>query len=584
MRRYRPRSSASQTSKDLLLERSLPSPFDFKEKTQAENELEFELKSSGNFGTVEDSESSRKRTLDLLETQTQNFNKDLEDQLIARDHHINELNNSILMLRTIVKIKEDEISQLKNTNLMESESRDSIENYKKQIEEYRKSDCLLSSEKEKLKKEIEETKEKIAELKSQLEIKESSQNEIKKDIKEISEVFTRMSSLNSELQEKVEKLSEELQETYRKYYEAEIKAKFADKLQLEIDSIIKSKSKLKRENTSYLATQESIKEKLSQANEAILAYEEMLNSLLADLKSEEYLENKLKSAAQFCIDFQEMNEKLKNSLNSADFHQENNNQKNEEIKNAKIEQLEEENSKQRIQITELNEKIETLQLEIDTLTRLNQKLKSDFLESTSKIKNQFNIIKSQNDKYKDQRKQAIAERDTKDIELQEMKIRLAHASEKIEKIREHNRTLNEKISQMQHHHANSQSETLPLDIYKNSKELAYNEVLREEIFKKDTELVRKSKDILRLEKELKELKDTIIQAKSQINEDEYQNILDDKDKEIEILKGMLKGAYSETRVKEGKLFMMRRKLGNISDKLGSMTDRNEHTRQHTTLI
>lgn len=107
MKRYIDKLASTHLSRELLTERKTPSPLRSKSTFPESDEI------FGHEIDIDGMADSKQRTLDLLDPRTKDFNRDLEFQIIARDRQIDEMNNTILMLRTLIRIKEEELKSSK---------------------------------------------------------------------------------------------------------------------------------------------------------------------------------------------------------------------------------------------------------------------------------------------------------------------------------------------------------------------------------------------------------------------------------------------------------------------------------------
>lgn len=244
----------------------------------------------------------------------------------------------------------------------------------------------------------------------------------------------------------------------------------------------------------------------------------------------------------------------------------------------------------KLEALETELKTKTLQLEhsvskelgqqdlIAHLRAFNKKLKSDFSETTLKIKLQFEILKNECERSKSSKKLLQEETTKINTENQEYKIKIEFYAARIEKLNETCKILQNKIDELQ---KTPRIVKVKSPVDNNTLKL---QILKEEIFKKDTELVRKTKEIIKLEQDLIDLKESVqlIRLKAQIAEgdwfEKYKTILEDKDKELEILKGMLRGSYSELKLRESKVSLLRKR------NLPNPNLNREHSRGNTTLI
>mmetsp|Transcript_12188 Transcript_12188/g.12227 ORF Transcript_12188/g.12227 Transcript_12188/m.12227 type:complete len:405 (+) Transcript_12188:628-1842(+) len=385
-----------------------------------------------------------------------------------------------------------------------------------------------------------------------------------------------MTTLNKDLHEKIDKMNADMEETNKRYYEAKVKADNVEDFENTIAQYMSEQTRLQKSNAKLLSQQEDMKN-----------YLENVEDSFNKIKSiEDNIKQKVQSLPgikpdQIEEEFQQISVFLQNigkGLNDAKSSLKQNMPKsfalsdNEESVRERVVQLEE-------QLKIMNDNMKTaltsqgpLLSQVEGLNSILKKMKSEYDENTAKIRKHADIMKEQNDSFREKMDIARQEIEKKESELQKTLTKLANTNNRVETLLKRAREqsgkedeLKREIFQIKTKHssnaldkrgsngANAQRES------KIKKTIYQLQTLREEIYKKDTEVIARQKEIAKLEAELQSKNENIQKAFSKMKTVEADILskvskdLDEKDKQIQLLKEMLRGAGSEGRMKEGKM-------------------------------
>ncbi|CAG9318487.1 unnamed protein product [Blepharisma stoltei] len=536
---------------------------------------------------IENLVASKQRTLDLLNPKTEHLDQDLQLQLEARDKYINELNKSILSLRTSLKLKDEKMKQAKElaseTKRLEEELTNErkirLNEEKKYYDlkhDFEKATEAWKEEKESLQLLQEAVTEELEGCRAQVLSKQNEVNSIKSDIIQISKIVDQMTTLNKDLHEKIDKMNGDMEETNKRYYEAKVKADNVEDFENTIAQYMSEQTRLQKSNAKLLSQQEDMKNYLENIEDTF----NKIKSIEDNIKQKAQSLPGIKSE-QIEEEFQHISVFLQNigkSLNEAKSSLKQNMPKsfsisdNEESVRERVVQLEE-------QLKIMNDNMKTaltsqgpLLSQIEGLNNILKKMKTEYDENTAKIRKHADIMKEQNDSFREKLDLAKQEIEKKESELQKTLTKLANTNNRVETLLKRAREqsgkedeLKREISQLRtkqssialdkrgSNGANAQRE---LKIKKTIYQL---HALREEIYKKDTEVIARQKEIAKLEAELQSKNENMQKAFSKMKTVEADILskvskdLDEKDKQIQLLKEMLRGASSEGRAKEGKM-------------------------------
>lgn len=116
------RPSSSRSKQDMPRSRSKP------------KDREFMLWIPEPLEDLENIIQSKQRILDLLNYQTETLDKEVQDQLLARDRHISELNRTILDLRSSIKTKDKSKNDVNVEKLIEEQEKNLLDARKEKSE------------------------------------------------------------------------------------------------------------------------------------------------------------------------------------------------------------------------------------------------------------------------------------------------------------------------------------------------------------------------------------------------------------------------------------------------------------------
>lgn len=519
--------------------------------------------------------NSKKRLLETLDTKTEDFDSEVKQNLLIRDQQINFLNKTILGLRTELKVKEDQIRHndhsakiaalKKELNALNAEKETFEENMKNLREEFEAAQANWDDEKDSMLLQQEAVVEEQQALTARLGAKESELKSVKEDIQQMGKIVAEMNKINHDLHEKIQKNNENVEKAMKKYMKAKARA-----------SIVK-------ELEERLATE------IEEKNEAFKKVSFWSQFFEVKLKSgfEE-----LKAAIEWLI------KANKSSKTSSDTHEleilkvfDKTHEVLEILKTAYLcsnEQLSRQGSDTAVILLQVKQAQNQIfdQILNKNCKNLNDSLAKLKKESFENIAGLTKIIDQQKDSYKillEKNHSQLSDLEKKEAEVQKLKKKVQNQISRIEKSKEKQKeilnkeseyknsikSLQKKIEEMAEERK-STSNLLNVREKRIKGTLLQIQVLREEIFNKDSEVIKKGKDILRLEKFLEELKAQVQQVNSKMKLSDFESLkkvnqeIEDKDKQIAMLKEMLRASNAEIKAKESAISHMKRKSENLN--------------------
>ncbi|CAG9312905.1 unnamed protein product [Blepharisma stoltei] len=521
---------------------------------------------------------SKQRTLDLLNSKTEDLDKDLELQIQARDKHINELNKTILALKTSLKVSDEKRKQAKEHAIeaerleeeLQAEKILKLNEEKKYFDlklEFDKSKEEWKDEKESLQLLQEAVTEELEASRAQVASKQNEVNAIKSDIIQISKIIDQMTTLNKDLHDKIDKIHADMEETTKRYYEAKVKADNVEDFENTIAQYMSEQTRLQKSNAklltqqedmkNYLKVVEDVKEKIKEAEEGIGAQVKRLDvekpeddELLIFLRNIEKELNETKSML------------IKHTPKSFSVND------TEESVRERVVHLEEQlkimNDNMKTALTSQN----PLLNQIEGLENTMKKMRAEYEDNANKIRKHADIMKEQNDAFRDKLDVARQENEKKEAELQKTLTKLANINNRVDTLIKRGKEQIAKEEELRRETSLWKAKYSSVVMEKKSngvnnqrenkikKALFQLQTLREEIYKKDTEVIAKHKEIAKLESELQTKNDSLQKAYSKMKTIEGDILskvskdLDEKDRQIILLKEMLRGANTEARSKK----------------------------------
>jgi DNA repair exonuclease SbcCD ATPase subunit len=528
---------------------------------------------------------SKKRILEALEQKTENIDTELKQSIFVRDQQINTLNKNILGLKTELKTKDELIKQLNQTNMVASMQKQVSEllkvkekyeeNFAKMKKDLEASQANWYDEKDSLMLQQEAIVEEQQGLIAKINAKDNEISSMKEDILQLSKIIGEMNSINKELQLKLESLNTSLEETSKKLYQAQIKSNSLEGLETNYMALVAEKKTIlvqltecDRINSLYTIF---IDNNLAQ-------YIDTASRTLSENIKSLQIKGTDKDSYEILLSLQKHTEKIASAIENlkaqADLDL---NKKNKNIIESAI-------------ITENENKIKELELKEKTLlSRLHdsalhyEKAKKEFFNTTSALKKLSESFKDQNFSLTEKNQALQADIGKKESEIQKLKSKTLHQNSRYENILGKNKELIQKDSENKVVISSLQSKINSINEEKknNNSQLAIREkrvkailaqiqILREEIFNKDSEILKKSREILKLEEISNDLKAHIqrISSKMKISDAETLNKIsgeiEAKDKQIAMLKEMLRSSNLEVRAKETSISHYKKKSENFN--------------------
>ena len=533
---------------------------------------------------------SKQRTLDLLNYQTETLDKEVQDQLLARDRYISELNRTILDLKSAMKSRgltagtsegknfEKEIENQEQAGLELRKENSSLSARLRKVEdEYRKARKSWEEERESLEIMNNALIEEEEGLKGSLEAKESETYEMAEAIKILQSAVERLTRLNSDLLSNVDKVNSEIQALNIKYYEANVKAVRAVELQKTIDEYIDLNYNQELKNAKLLTSVDSlgrfikvsewVMDNLQNIEEHTKSREAALAKASADNVEKELLDIKL-----FLNDTINNTQAIRQSIKKNIPVISPEDKTSEDILRSRNAQLENDLKKTMLTVKDFHQKESAYLEEIDGLKHTLEQTSLDYKNYMAKMKNQLDIMKDVEEKFNARIENFRTENEKNLADLYTTKAKFAHLTGKQEHFQKKRKELQESEDALQTENNELKNKLM---IYNNDRQrtikgssteeirmkkaMSQLQILRDELFKKDTALVKKAREMIKLENEIESQKTNVQKLHSKMKTIESEIIgkvsldLEDKDRQIEILKEMLRCAHSDIKLKDGQI-------------------------------
>ena len=200
---------------------------------------------------------------------------ELQSQLVTRDQYIEKLKERLIDVKTEAKAGDGEGIRAKERLIQQicKEKLDlvkMVQSLEEEIHRRDKDSGLRDGEKTALKAEIEEIRTQNAALQGQIHTKEALIESMKADLSQLSEIIQGMTALNTDLNDKVLKQNEEMEDRNREYYEAIAKSQHAEEVEKMLQEVTAEKQKLEgkierliAESQGFATTAEQIKKEFA---------------------------------------------------------------------------------------------------------------------------------------------------------------------------------------------------------------------------------------------------------------------------------------------------------------------------------
>jgi chromosome segregation ATPase len=521
---------------------------------------------------------SKQRILALLDRRLEG-DAALQEQIVVRDRRIEEITARIVATEAKAKVRnEASVAKLKEQNAKLTHELQSA-----QVVKARNEDTIakLRTELATLKATYEDEKE-AAELlsealteeteaaKAELEQKKGQVIEVKKDIAQLSKIIQDMTKLNAELNDKIDAINRDTARMSADYYAAVARAEHTEQLEKDLAEYISSSQRYEKQVARLNETlDKSYRGKLAleQASREAQASLQHLSGLLdeASLSNDPRI---AQSSVQVVEGLKKVRHLLKQSTP-------------DEV--SRPPQELEEPAQQQAQLRELRTLLKDKerqqgkdQVELGNLTRKLGRIEAqhgkelaDNKDALDRVQKRANALLEQVTGFSDRLELLRNDFGKKEGDLQRTQTQVLHLQARVEdmkrKVGEHmekSSTLEKMMKDQRASILKTQTERfeeekqLALKERKVLKAMAGLQALKEELYLKETELQKKTKEILVLGQQVAEqdakLKAVQARLKSASKEgvEEYVQKLEDKNREIEILKEMIRGAQTEVKQKE----------------------------------
>lgn len=504
--------------------------------------------------------SSRKRILETLDTKSENIDAEIKQNLLIRDQQINVLNKTILNLRNDLKSKEEHYKQSdyegKIANLRKelTEIRKDKDNFEDNLgilkQEYETAQANWEDERDLLMLQQESLVEEQQGMTSRLVSKDQEIKSMKEDIVQMSKIVHEMTGINQELHSKIESLNEVSEELRKKYLFIQSKAEMMDEIEGKYQEMLERANK----NANFLEN----------AGQKVNKDVEMLMKMMSEFEETMMMNSEKSSASQKYYKILEFIENMKNLPQEMLIL-------SQEFSKTKLLPL-----SSQYENTEKKEKF--LQIKISDLSTSLERHKNESSLTISSLKKMTDAFKNHNYELIEKNTELLSEIEKKDMEIYKLRAKVQHLTAKINALSKKNKEIitkeedykrqikvfQNKITEIGEEQK-SESNNINIREKRIRSVLGQIQVLREEIFNKDTEILKKAKEILKLEGFLEELKGQIQKMNSKIKESDAEMLkgvskeIEAKDKHISMLKEMLRSTNMEMKAKDSIIGHYKRK-------------------------
>ena len=466
---------------------------------------------SQGYATPAPEDKSRKRTLSLLSDSTSpdDYLHQLNDQLISRDSHISHLNDQIIGLKAVMKLWETQSAAKLDRQLKAAyEEIDKIGKDKIRLETVAMNleekitiiEDKCEKEKENLEEKIKDLMGKVEKQRAELLEKGKIEAESKADLSKLNSILKEMSKMNSGFKEKIAGMNAEMESLSKSKYEIDLRLQSLLSIESEAD-------RLRNEISTYetrLTNEPDAAAKLqSLENMCQNAYQKLV-AIIGKLQENREIAGELRDVANI---FGE-NTKIRRKITEMDWEEMQNRLKNAKKEN---EELNRENEKLKKIIEAQNERISFLE---KNQVAKSEENKAESLFHTQKILEMEEIIASlQNEnrechfsesKLNDLIEKLKGENDNLQVKLGISRNQLQDARRQLES--QKTTLKNIQLDLIQVKSSINTANTVKKTKERANAELEFKlEAIKEELWKKETELLRKESHRIRLEEEIRVL-------------------------------------------------------------------------------
>lgn len=437
-------------------------------------------------------------------------------------------------------------------------------------ESIKKANTDLMTQKEKLEEELNQEVASQEMIKTEITIKDLELKSLQENIMQVSSQIGLIKSINSQFDENSSRIHRQIEVANKRYYEAKAHSENSTSVK---QKILESQRETLMNERKILKYYRRFKE--------IQAF---ITNKDKELKNLQELEKKIEEALETMPDFQKEQsaqalEKILKSLAEPKKRLERPAMKNKTLdQSIKIKNIELLNQ---IKLKELEKKSKEKMLperegqinEVKELIKANQEV---FDEKSEYFKKQVNFLQGQIQNLNKKQDELKAEFNKKQEKIEKSKKKCEEVSEKLTQIQKNNESttivneLRKRIEETSK--VLFKSEENSNDTSSNDKEkqiahiLLQLDVLKQEVNGKDSEIVLKVREKQKVDEKLEVLKGQMQKLSSKLKTAEAEILakvneeIDNKDKQIEVLKEMLRGSHAEMKVKDVVLLNYKSKL------------------------
>jgi chromosome segregation ATPase len=544
----------------------------------------------GSYNDTDIEIKSRERTLELLRDKMKDFDSEAIKQLEARDRRINDLNKQILELQATLKSRTSEGKDSKQKSKQISVLEEEVERLNNQLTSVKSSRDILKKEFETARRAWEEEKESLEMVqeglmeeqegfKTQIAKKCDEVNEVKKDIIELSKIISMMTGLNKDLNEKVETMNHEMETLNTKYFEAIAKAQHIDEIEASLKEYASAAQVNGANAIRYQKRLEKLENERNELGNASRAAVQTIQTALTSLQQTIAVINNLQPAT---LD----SGKTAASNQLTDLHKELANIRREIAKNTPAERVISEPNglntdksmmpESEQSSSELTKKIKAMERKEASLIAHLKSLEKFINARSSERDNSFDNLKrrldaeiSSNAQLKEKIDNLRRDIETKDVNLSKLQTKVINLTDRVEyylnkaKADEQRFSTYEiEITDIKEKLMAYKKERLGFDKEIKAKERRIGQILKQvaifqdELWRRDTESVRKAKELKAVEDKALELEEGNKKLHSEIKDrvtkeiEKFNSVMEEKDREINLLKEMLRGAQFYNKPKE----------------------------------
>lgn len=514
---------------------------------------------------------SKQRTLALLDRRLEG-DAALHEQILARDRRLDELNARLVASEAKSKVKKDTTSaklkeqiaklthELQSSLIAKTKNEEAIATLRTELAEWK---ARAEDEKEAGELLSEALMEETEAAKAELEQKKGQVGEVKKDIIQLSKIIQDMTKLNAELNAKIDVINRDTARMSTDYYAAVAKAEHTEQLEKDLAEYINSSQRYEKQVgklTEVLEKSHKSKLAIESTSREVQATLQHLTGMLGDITNLTSQDPRITGiAAQMSEGLKSARHKLKQV--TPDEVSRLTVEADEPALNAQLREA-------RLQLKEKERLSARDQVEMGNLLRKLSRIEAQHSkelaesnDATERSQRRSNILLEQVNGFSERLDQLRNELGKKEADLQKAQTQVLNLQNRVEdtkrKLKDHSEKSSALEKLMKEQRASilktqterfEEEKLIALKEKKVLKAMSNLKSWQEELYFKDTELIRKTKELNSLTQQLtdSDAKCKALQAKlksaSSEGAEEYVKLVEDKNREIEILKEMVRGA------------------------------------------